>query len=42
VPCRAVRAQGFLALGLDGGSEGGVVLLHGLRYVLWFPASVRL
>jgi hypothetical protein len=29
VPCRGVRAQGFLALRLDGGYEGGAVLLHG-------------
>jgi hypothetical protein len=25
VPCRGIRAQGYLALGLDCGSEGGVV-----------------
>jgi hypothetical protein len=42
VPCRGVQAQGFLALGLDGGYEGGVVLLHGFLYVLLFSASVRL
>jgi hypothetical protein len=42
VPCRGVRVQGFLALGLGGGSEGGVVLLHGFLYVLLFPSSVRL
>jgi hypothetical protein len=42
VPCRGVRAQGFLALRLDGGYEGGAVLLHGFLYVLLFPASVRL
>jgi hypothetical protein len=28
VPCRGIRAQGYLALGLDCGSEGGVVFFH--------------
>jgi hypothetical protein len=42
VPCRGVRAQGYLALGLDGGSEGGVVLSTEFLYVLLFLASMRL